>query len=54
MKNEKVKKIDAVKMMREIRDKLSQKYSENPELAERDLEEIWKKYGIDTGIKKAS
>ena len=54
MKNKKEKKIDAVKMMREIRDKLSEKYSENPGLEKRDLEEIRKKYGIDTDVKKAS
>jgi len=54
MKNKKEKNFDAIKMMREIRDKLSEKYSENPGLEERDLQEIRKKYGIDTGVKKVS
>ncbi|MFQ6073216.1 MAG: hypothetical protein ACE5KT_11040 [Methanosarcinales archaeon] len=43
MKN---KKFDAVKMMRKIREKLSKKYSENPEIEIKDLEIIRKKYGI--------
>ena len=42
----KEKEFDAVKMMREIRDKLSKKYSEDPEAQERDLEKIRKEYGI--------
>ncbi len=47
MKNKlKEKKIDAVKMMREIRDKLSERYLNNPESEEMDLREIRKKYGI--------
>ncbi|MBA5941756.1 MAG: hypothetical protein H0M93_00225, partial [Methanophagales archaeon] len=32
------KKFDAVRMMREIRDKLSKRYSEDPEAEKRDLE----------------
>lgn len=43
MKN---KKFDAVRMMMEIRDKLSKKYSEDPEAGRRDLQDIRKKYGI--------
>ena len=43
MKN---KKFDAVKMMREIRDRLSKRYSEDTEAEERDLQEIRRKYGI--------
>ena len=35
---------DAVKMMREIRDRLSKKYSEYQEAEERDLQNIRKKY----------
>ena len=42
----KEKKFDAVKMMRKIRDKLSKKYLERPELEDKDLELIRKKYGI--------
>ncbi|MCF6147606.1 MAG: hypothetical protein E3K37_03000 [Candidatus Kuenenia sp.] len=44
--NKKEKNFDAVKMMREIRDTLSKQYIENPELEEKDLELIRKKYGI--------
>jgi phosphoribosylformylglycinamidine (FGAM) synthase PurS component len=44
----KIKKFDAVKMMREIRDKLSEKYLANPEIEEMDLSAIRKKYGIKT------
>jgi len=40
------KKFDAVRMMKEIRDKLSKRYSEDPEAEKRDLEGIRKKYGI--------
>ena len=47
MKNEtKNKTFDAVAMMREIRDKLSQEYLENPDKEEKDLAQIRKKYGI--------
>ncbi len=47
MKNEERKrKFDTVKMMREIRDKLSHKYLENPDLERKDLKKIRKKYGI--------
>ena len=37
---------DAVKMMREIRDKLSARYIKNPEAQEKDLQEIREKYRI--------
>ena len=40
------KKIDAVRMMREIRDKLSKRYGEDPEAEKRDLQNIRRKYGI--------
>ena len=40
------KESDAVKMMRDIRDRLSMKYAENPDAEERDLEKIREKYGI--------
>ena len=42
----KEEKIDAVKMMREIRDKLTKRYLENPELEITDLEKIRRKYKI--------
>jgi hypothetical protein len=40
------KKFDAVKMMREIREKLSEKYWKNPEILKADLEAIRKKYNF--------
>jgi hypothetical protein len=40
------KKFDAVRMMREIRDKLSKIYSKDPEAQKRDLQEIKERYGI--------
>lgn len=40
------KRFDAVEMMREIRDKLSKRYAEDPEAEKRDLEAIRKRYGI--------
>jgi hypothetical protein len=40
------KKFDAVKMMREIRDKLSEIYVKDPEAEKIDLEAIKSKYGI--------
>jgi len=43
MKN---KKFDAVKMMRDIRDRLSRMYSEDPEAEKRDLQDIRRKYNI--------
>ena len=39
------KKFDAVRMMREIRDKLSKRYTEDSEAEKRDLLDIRKKYG---------
>ena len=43
MKN---KKFDAVKMMRDIRNKLHQEYEKNPKKRNEDLERIRKKYNI--------
>jgi len=40
------KKFDAVKMMREIREQLSRRYTKDPEAEKRDLELIRKKYAI--------
>ncbi len=40
----KEKKFDAVKMMREIRSKLHQKFEKNPEKRKQDLERIRRKY----------
>ena len=36
--------LDAVKMMREIRDKLSEKYWKHPDILKKEMEEIRKKY----------
>jgi hypothetical protein len=36
--------LDAVKMMREIREKLSEKYWMHPEILKKEMEEIRKKY----------
>ncbi|MCL4378395.1 MAG: hypothetical protein M1409_08485 [Actinobacteria bacterium] len=44
MKNN--KKIDAVKMMRNIREELSKKYNKTPEEEQKDLVAIRKKYGL--------
>ncbi len=41
-----MKKFDAVKMMRDIRDKMVKRYLKNPELETEELEEIRKKYKI--------
>jgi len=46
MKNKKGKKFDAVRMMREIRDKLAGDYLSDPKKEEQDLIAIRKKYGI--------
>ncbi len=40
------KTFDCVKMMRDIRTKLSRRYIRHPELLERDLESIRRKYGF--------
>ena len=40
----KIKKFDAVKMMRDIRDKLHKEYEKNPEKRQEDLERVRKKY----------
>jgi hypothetical protein len=40
----KTKKFDAVKMMRDIRDKLRKEYESNPEKRKEDLERVRKKY----------
>ena len=45
------KKINAVKMMREIRDILSNQYVNNPEKERKELEIIRKKYGITSQVK---
>jgi hypothetical protein len=47
------KKIDSVKMMRDIRDKLHQEYDKNPEKRKLDLERVRKKYmKLKSAVKK--
>ncbi|MCK4765031.1 MAG: hypothetical protein KAW12_22725 [Candidatus Aminicenantes bacterium] len=53
MKN-KEKDFDAVKMMREIREKLGKEYEADPRLREKRLKEIQKKYGLKPGKKQYS
>lgn len=40
------KTFDCVKMMRNIRAKLSKRYAEHPELLDKDMAEIHRKYGF--------
>ena len=40
------KTFDSVKLMREIREKLSERYISDPQAEQSDLENIRKKYGI--------
>ena len=40
------KKLDAVKMMREIREKLSEKYWKHPDILKQEMEAIRQKYQI--------
>ena len=47
----KTKKFDTVKMMREIRTALAEKYIRNPETQKKDLEVIRKKYNFYTNEK---
>ena len=46
------KKIDAVKMMRQIRDELSEQYSKSPEKEVEDLKRIHKKYHLGETVNK--
>ena len=48
------KKYDAVKAMREIREKLSEKYWQRPERLKKDMETIRKKYNLKSSKNKAS
>jgi len=43
---------DAVKMMREIREKLSEKYWKHPDILKKEMEEIRKKYHFKLMIAK--
>ena len=46
-----MKKFDCVKMMRDIRDQMAERYLKNPDLELKELAEIRMKYGI-IGAKK--
>jgi len=54
MNKKEEKKFDSVKMMREIRDKLSKKYSQNPDQETSDLVKIKAKYKIKSKEKVTS
>ena len=54
MKTKKAKKFDAVKMMREIREKLSEAYLKNHEKERQDLTIIRKKHGISPSNKRSA
>ncbi|MCY7311849.1 MAG: hypothetical protein LH619_13820 [Chitinophagaceae bacterium] len=41
---------DTIKMMREIREKLSEKYWKHPDILKKEMEEIRKKYHFKIGI----
>ena len=42
----KSKNLDCVKLMRKIRDEMSDSYRENPQAEQRDLEKIRARYGL--------
>jgi hypothetical protein len=48
------KNIDAVKMMRDIRDRLSERYTNNMDLLVKDMEIIRKKYKLTSKTRKAA
>lgn len=51
---ETIKKFDSVKMMREIREKLSDKYWKHPDILKKEMEEIRKKYSLNIANPKAN
>ncbi|HTA26490.1 MAG TPA: hypothetical protein VK809_01785 [Bacteroidia bacterium] len=46
----KEKEFDAVKMMREIREKLSKRYWKHPDVLKKDMEAIRKKYTTESTV----
>lgn len=46
-------KIDAVKMMRDIREKLSEKYWNQPDILKNEMELIRKKYNLNISTPKS-
>ena len=51
---EKVKTFDAVKMMREIREQLSEKYWKHPDILKQEMEAIRQKYNLNVTVPKTS
>ncbi|MBC7382626.1 MAG: hypothetical protein H7296_06465 [Bacteroidia bacterium] len=51
---EPTKKFDAVQMMREIREKLSEKYWKHPDLLKQEIEAIRQKYNLKITPPKAN
>lgn len=47
------KKFDAVIMMREIREKLSEKYWKHPDILKQEMEAIRQKYNLNVATPKA-
>lgn len=47
------KEFDSVKMMRDIREKLSEKYWKQPDILKQEMEAIRKKYNLKVAIQKA-
>jgi hypothetical protein len=47
------KRFDAVQMMRDIREKLSEKYWKHPDILKREMEVIRKKYNLKIAAPKA-
>ena len=48
------KKFDAVKMMREIREKLSEKYWKHPDILKQEMEAIREKYNFNVATPKVN
>lgn len=48
------KNFDAVKMMREIREKLSEKYWKHPDILKQEMEAIRQKYNLKTATPKSN
>lgn len=48
------KKLDAVKMMRDIREKLSEKYWKHPEILKQEMKEIRQKYNLKVATPKTN
>jgi hypothetical protein len=48
------KQFDAVKMMREIREKLSEKYWKHPDILKQEMKAIRKKYNLKVATSKTN